>query len=31
MENAKLLTKVICKSLLAVLFVVGLVGIILMK
>lgn len=30
MENAKLLTKVICKSLLAVLFVVGLAGIILM-
>lgn len=30
MENAKLLTKVICKSLLAVLFVIGLVGIILM-
>lgn len=30
MENAKLLTKVICKSLLTVLFIVGLVGIILM-
>ena len=30
MENAKLLAKVICKSLLAVLFVIGLVGIILM-
>lgn len=30
MENAKLLTKVICKSLLAVLFVIGLLEIILM-
>lgn len=30
MENAKLLTKVLCKSLLAVLFVIGLVGIIMM-
>ena len=30
MENAKLLAKVICKSFLTVLFIVGLVGIILM-
>jgi hypothetical protein len=30
MDSRKLLLKVICKSLLAVLFVVGLVGIILM-
>ena len=30
MENAKLLTKVFCKSLLAVLFVIGLLEIILM-
>lgn len=30
MENAKLLTKVICKSFLTVLFIVGLVGLILM-
>ena len=30
MDSRKLLIKVICKSLLAVLFIVGLVGIILM-